>query len=199
MKLAVAVVVVTLSASALAKDDVTASALARLHDGARCDDKASLWRPWCIATDWDKGAADLPKQTLVGVTIALENDKDVSKALRDNVTFVSFSCDGTKAKLTDIKPTEKGEEEMIAEAVGAVAVVFKGKAKTAELSKDLAGYIKTLKPTYPVEKAQGDWTWRGASTSRIRKVGAFWVIIEVPDKANGVWATILTDQWSAKK
>jgi hypothetical protein len=201
MKFRSVLVLFALSGSALAKDDPTAGALARLHAAARCDDKASPLRPWCIATAWDKGTADLPKQTLVGVTVPLENGKDVSKALVDNVTFVAFTCDGTKAKLTDIKPTAKGEEATIGEAVGAVAAVFKGKAKgmPAELPKDLAGYIDTLRPTYPVEKTPREWAWKGASASRIRKIGAFWVIIEIPTLANGVWATILTDQWAAKK
>ena len=35
--------------------------LAALQTAAKCTDKASPWRPWCIAADFEKGtAAELP-------------------------------------------------------------------------------------------------------------------------------------------
>jgi hypothetical protein len=184
---------------AFAKDDPTASALARLRTAAKCEDKASPWRPWCIAADWSKGTAELPKGTLVGLTIQLEDGADAKQALSDRVSFVALAVgkDG-KVKLTDIKPTAKGEDVMIAEVVMSAAAVFKGKAKTAQVPKDLAGYIKGLQGTYKAEKNAIEWTWQGQSAAKLRKVGAFWVVIETPAKGNGIFATILTDAWEAK-
>ncbi len=77
----------------------------------------------------------------------------------------------------------------------ATAAVFKAKAKTAKLPTDLAGYVKSLKGSYAPAKSGNEWTWTGATASRARKVGAVWVVIETPDKQNGVFATILTDAW----
>jgi hypothetical protein len=92
-----------------------------------------------------------------------------------------------------IKPTSKAEETMTGEAVFSLAAYFKGKTKTAKLPKDLAGYIGTLKPAYATTRGKTAWTWKGATTSEMRKVGDHWVVIERP--AGGIIVTIFTDQW----
>lgn len=189
-----------LAAPALAdkKVDIATTQLAALKTAAKCADKASVWRTWCSPADFFTGAAgDLPKgKVLVGLTIELEVGKDAVTALRDNVSFTALAIDADgKAKLTMVKPTNKEEEKATMEAVMATSALFKGKAKTAKVPKDLASYAKTLKGKYATKKVGSDWTWKGASATRLRKVGDFWVVIEVPDKNNGVWATVLTDKW----
>ncbi len=187
-----------LAGVAFAKDDPTPAALAQLKTAAKCSDKASVWRPWCIATDWAKGKAQMPKGNLVGLTVRLPNGSDFGKAISENVTFVALAVTGDKLTLIDIKPSDKSEEAGIAEAVFNVAGVFKGKMKTATLPKDLAGYIKTRPGKYAAEKTATEVKWQGTSAAQLRKVGPYWVIIEVPDAADGIFVTILTDQWDAK-
>lgn len=178
--------------------DLITSELGELRVAANCGDQASPWRPWCIAAAWATGAAaDLPKgKILVGLTVALEQGKNAADALREQVTFVAFAVgkDG-KVKLTDVKPTNADEEKAVAEAVFGAAAVFKGKATTAKLPASLSDYIKTLTGTYATTRTGNAWVWQGASASQMRKVGKFWVVIEVPDAKNGVFATILTDAW----
>src|SRR3954447_4668762 len=160
MKLAwIGVALALTTATARAGDDPTKAALARLRTAARCEDKASLWRPWCIATDWDKGTPALPRTNLIGLSIELAEDNDLRQALSDKVGFVAFAVTDGKATLNTIRPTDKDEEKAVFEAVANLALVFKGKAKTADVSKDLAGYIKGLKGEYPTTKAKGSITW----------------------------------------
>lgn len=178
--------------------DVTTAQLAALATAAKCEDAASPFRPWCIATKFETGtAAALPKgKVLVGMTIELETGKPAGDALTQKVSFVALAIgkDG-KVKLTDVKPESPDEEKAVAEAVFNTSAVFKGKAKTSKLPKELATYFATLKGAYNVKKSGKDWTWSGASASRMRKVGDAWVVIEVPTAGNGVFVTILTPSW----
>lgn len=200
MKLALAAALILSTATAVRADEVAVdpaeAPLAKLATAAKCSDKASPWRPWCIATDWAKGAApDLPAgKVLVGLTIELENGKDFAQALSDRVSFSAFAIgrDG-KVKLASVTPSDDKEKAMMAEAVMNTAVVFKGKAKTAKLPKDLAGYLKTIAGAYKPTRTGGAWSWTGERASRARKVGDVWVVIESHPK--GTFATILTESW----
>jgi hypothetical protein len=201
--LALALIFVAAGSARADRYDPIAASLGALRTAAKCDDKASPWRPWCIAVDYYSGKpADLPTKNLVGLTIELENGVDVAKALSDKVTLVSFAAtrDGklVKVKLADIKPTNDDEIKSVAEGVMAVSLVFKGKAKVAELPKELASYVAGLTGSYEVTKGPLEWSWTGKNPSTARKVGAFWVVIEIASKGNGIWATILTDQWAKK-
>ena len=87
---------------------------------------------------------------------------------------------------------------MIAEAVAGVAVVFKGKSKTAKLPKDLATYVKSLgsKSGHVATKGDQGWTFTGEAAAELRKVGKFWVVIETPSSGpDGRFITILTEAW----
>ncbi len=178
------------------------AALSNLATAAQCDNKASLWRPWCIAaTGWGDGtAADLPAgKVLVGMTLEVEDGKDLKQALSDAVSLTAFAIgkDGT-VKVTTVKPTSDAESRAVGEAVFNLAAVFKDKAKVAKLPKDLAGYVAGLKGAYPATKSATEWTWKGASSGRARKVGPWWVVIESPDAHNGFFVTILTDAWASQ-
>ena len=177
-------------------------ALGNLATAAQCDNKASPWRPWCIAaTGWTDGtAADLPAgKVLVGMTIEVENGKDLKQALSDAVSLTAFAIgkDGT-VKVTTVKPTSDAESKSVGEAVFNLAAVFKDKAKVAKLPKDLASYVAGLKGAYPATKGATEWSWKGASAGRARKVGPWWVVIESPDAQNGFFVTILTDAWASQ-
>ncbi|MDQ3369521.1 MAG: hypothetical protein M3680_29180 [Myxococcota bacterium] len=178
--------------------DPVAVALGELRTAAKCEDKASVWRPWCTAAAYETGTAGaLPRgKVLVGMTIELEQGKSAADALTTKVTFVALaiSKDG-KVKLTDVKPTSDAERRSVAEAVAATTLVFKGTAKAAKLPADLAAHFATLRGTYPAKRSGKAWAWTGASASQLRKVGAFWVAIEIPKANNGVFATVLTDAW----
>ncbi len=177
--------------------DPVKDGLARLSIGAKCIDKASPWRPWCIAVNWNKGAAGaLPTKSLVGITVELEDGKDVAEALSQKVTFVALAVDKDgKVRLTDVKPGNDAEVTTVGEAVFAAASVFKDKTKTAKLPAELSAYVKTLKGAYATKKANNAWSWTGKSTSQLRKVGKFYVVIERAEAQNGIWATVLTDSW----
>lgn len=178
--------------------------LEELATAAKCTDKASPWRPWCIATEFAKGSgAALPKKNLVGITVELEKGKDVASAIRDRVTLVALGITKkgkeTKLKLTDVKPENDDENLAVVSAIAAVSTVLKGKAATAKLPKALAEYLSGRPGEYVVTQGKGGWTWEGANPSELRKVGKFWVLIETAKTGNGIWATVLTDAWSADK
>ncbi len=177
------------------KADPLAATLTKLAAAAKCSDAASPMRPWCIAADFGKGTAPaLPRKSLVGMTVELEDGKDVHDALINNVTFVAIAIDKDgKVKLTDVKATSPEETQAVMESVAAAAMVFKGKADTAKLPKELSDYVKTLKGAYKTKKEKGSIAWKGANASQLRKVGTFYVAIEKAD--NGIWASILTDSW----
>lgn len=201
MRTALAVLILIVPAVAgadEAKVDVTSERLSALRTAAKCQDKASTWRPWCIAADFETGtAAALPKgKVLVGMTIELETGKDAAAALSSSVSFTALAIgkDG-KVKLTMVKPENDGEMKAVAEAVFNTSAVFKAKSNSAKMPKALGDYFKTLKGAYAAKKAGKSWAWTGASEARMRKVGAFWVVVEVPKANNGIFATILTDAW----
>jgi len=193
----IALSLIALAGSASA-DDLVTKQLAALGDAANCKDASSPFRPWCIAADFANGKlADLPKgKTLVGITIELETGKDAKAALTDKVMPAALVIDDKgMVKITDITPSNDGEKQMLAEAVFNLAAVFKDKSATAKLPKDLASYIKTMKAKYKPSKSSTEWTWQGESAARLRKVGKFWVSVEVPAKNNGIWASVFTDAW----
>jgi hypothetical protein len=204
MRILPCMLVVALVAPAAAKKmDPLMVTLRNLSDAAKCDDKASPWRPWCIAaTGWSSGtAAELPAgKVLLGITIELEDGKDVATALSDSVSLSAFAVgkDG-KVKLMTVKPTNDDETKSTAEAVFELSALLKGKTKVAKVPKDLASYLGGLKGAYPaIKSGAGLWTWEGASAGRARKVGTSWVVIATPEKANGYLVTVLTDAWTSK-
>ncbi len=179
------------------KAEPLAAALTKLGTAAKCSDPASPLRPWCIAVDFAKGTAPaLPTKALVGMTVELEDGKDYGDALINKVTFVAIAIGkDAKVKLTDVKATSADETKAVMEAVGAAAMVFKGKAEIAKLPKELSDYVKTLQGAYKTKKEKGAIVWKGANSSELRKVGKFYVVIETASRGNGVWVSILTDAW----
>jgi hypothetical protein len=176
------------------------SVLAQLHDAAHCDVAASPWRPWCIAADgWAKATeAPLPPGTLSmpGLTVEIETGTSVADALTNKVHLSALAISNGKVKIVQVTASNPGEEQMMAQAVADLSTVFKGIAASAVLPPDLAGYLGGLgdKASYPTTRAGTGWTWKGASAGELRKVGDFWVAIEVPDAANGLWVSIYTDK-----
>jgi hypothetical protein len=188
-----------LGAAVAEEENLTEMTLRQLGKAADCTDKDSPWRPWCIGTEWSKGKLEAPKGTLVGISVELPTGKTDHQphkdALTNKVGLVAFAVSGDKVKLIDIKPTAKGEDVMMAKAVANLSAVFKTKAKTAAIEKELTAYIKSLKGTYPTTKGTSGLTWKGANVGQLRKVGKFWVAIELSPKGDAMWVSILTDAY----
>jgi hypothetical protein len=181
-----------------ANADILEDRLTALRKAADCEDKASLWRVWCIAGDFQRGTADggLPSKVLVGYTVRLEDGANLKVALRDQVTLAAFVA-GPEGKvlLVDIKPSSKSEETEVFEAISQTTIVFKDRAKVAPLPKGLRDYLRTLQGRYHARNVGQEWEWAGMSNGKLRKVGNYWVVIETPKAQNGIFATILTDAW----
>jgi hypothetical protein len=196
--------VIVLSAGAARADkfDPIAVALGRLHIAAKCDSIATPYQPWCIAVAYDSGkVGELPAKPLVGLTIAFDLDKDDADTLRDRVSFAALavSRDGnkTKVKLVDVTPTDAAEQRAVGEAIAGVTAVFKGKATSAVLPNNLATFVRGVAGAYPAARGKNEWSWTGKHASTARQVGDFWVVIELDEGGRGIWATVLTDRWSA--
>ncbi len=186
--------------------DPTMRVLADLHVAAGCDDKASPHRVWCIAADgWATGTpAKLPMgKVLLGLTISRDPSATGAWDLNADPTIglaaLAVRHDGpaNELKLYGITPSNDDEKPMMMQAVGNLAVVFKGKAKTVKVPKQLGTYLKSLgkKSGYFATKGTTGWTWTGASAGELRKVGAYWVVIETPKTGDGRFITILTEKW----
>lgn len=204
-RLLIAALVIAAAARGAPADEASdrvARLLGKLHAGASCDDKASPFRPWCIAADgWTKAkAAPLPAaKVLVGVTVALVEGEVVSTELTDKVTLsaLAFKQDGGKAlvKLASITPSNDDENLQIMKAVGGVSMVLKGKAKKVALPKGLADYVASLPAaaSHDLAKTDTGWSWTGDQVAaELRKVGDAWVVIE--PTGNGMYVTVLTDK-----
>jgi len=197
------ILLVTFSASARADEfDKLGDRLGKLATAASCADKTSPWRPWCIAaTGWATGkAGELPKgKVLLGITIELEDGKELAVQLRDKVSLAAFAIDKDgKVKVTSVTPSNDDESKSIAAAVFAVSSQMKGKASVAKVSKDLAGYVGGLHGKYDATKGPAEWSWKGASAGRGRQVGSYWVVVETPDRGNGYFVSIMTDAWASE-
>jgi hypothetical protein len=123
--------------------DKLATALGQLATAANCSNKASPWRPWCIAaTGWATGKpGELPKgKVLLGLTIELEDGKDVAKQLSDAVGMSALVIDADgKVKVTYVTPSNPDEGKTIATAIFNLSSELKGKTASAQVPKDLAG------------------------------------------------------------
>ncbi|HEY1558903.1 MAG TPA: hypothetical protein VGF94_28965 [Kofleriaceae bacterium] len=206
MRLRLALVALVLSFAVPARADSTGdkltAALGKLATAASCSNKASPWRPWCIAaTGWAGGkVGELPKgKVLLGITIELEDGKDTAKQLGDAVGLSAWAIDGDgKLKVTYVTPSNEDEKKPIAEALFDLSSQMKGKTASAAIPKDLAGYVGGLKGAYAATKGKTEWTWQGKSAARARQVGAYWVVVETPDAGNGFFVTVFTPAWASE-
>ncbi len=182
--------------------------LADLYITADCGKPDSPNRVWCIAANGWAGATAAPlpagSVALPGLVVTLLSGVPYAEALSKNVFLAGLALhtegDATKAKVTTIIPSSDDENMMIAEAVMGLATVFKQKADSAPLPKDLLDYLATLagQAEYPVTAQGPGWVWAGASTTEARKIGDYWVTIEIPEEKNGIWLGIYTDKVTVK-
>ena len=201
MRSLLVVLVVTFVTAGRADADKLSDALGKLATAARCSDKASPWRPWCIAaTGWATGKpGELPKaKVMLGLTIELQDGKDTAKQLHDAVGLSAFIVKDGKVMMRSITPSNDDDKKAIFEAVFTLSSQFKGKSTVAKVPKDLAAYANSLTADYPATKTGGEWTWKGKSAGRARQVGDDWVVVETPDKQDGFFVTILTDAWASE-
>lgn len=181
-----------------ADDQIVDAMLARLGKAAKCPDSR---RVWCIAADgWAKGiAAPLPDgdRALVGVTVALEKDRDDVDLLATDVALsvlaVRGAGDGRLGLITDIPPENAAEKRIVRAAVTSIGKVLKGEAERVELAPSLARVVESYpaQASYPLAVDNGSWAMAGKSSARLRKVGLAWVAIEVPHNGpEGIFVSI---------
>jgi hypothetical protein len=183
-------------------DRVASDPFQDLGSAAKCTDPASPLRAWCIAADFRKGvAAPLPKRNLIGISLNVPAGVDVTTALRGGVTLAALAItrDGKVAKLTltDVAPKTDDEGTARDAALAMTTLLFNGEAKKTYLPAAVVKHLEALSGKYEAAKGATGWTWQGAAASELRKVGAYWVLVERAPK--GMYATILTDQWTTAK
>ncbi len=190
--------------------DPTAVLLGDLSTAARCNEKASPFRPWCIAADgWASGTVVKPPvgKVLVGITIrrttAATAPWDLAADPTIGLAALVVRRDGpaVELRLADINPTKDDEKPQIADALANVSTVLKGKGSTVKVPPPLAAYLKSLskKSGHVATKGATGWTWSAGKDmplGELRKVGKFWVVIETPTAgAEGRFITVLTEKW----
>jgi hypothetical protein len=184
--------------------ELVAGLLEDLKKEVGCPSATSKHRLWCIAADgWEGGAAgELPASGLyVGLTLSLADGEPVGDWLETGVTFSALGvrADGGvhKARVAALVPSNQEEAELITPAAESVTAVLRAEAKEVTLPKDLVTYLADLPAAADYEMTRGEkgWTWTGAAATELRRVGDFWVAIEVPpDGPPGILVSIFTDR-----
>ncbi len=178
--------------------------LSQVGDALGCPKSSSAQRAFCIAAEgWAKGeAAELPAapSLLVGLSLSLPEADPVDKALEQTVRFAALGVRGGAkplARIASMEPSNADEKKLVDAAVASTSAVFKGEADTASLPKDLAEYLADLPSAgYAMQKGAHGWTWSsGATTAELRKAGAYWIAVEVPQKGDrGIFVSIFTSK-----
>lgn len=182
--------------------------LGQVHDSAGCPSETAPHRVWCIAADgWATGtAADLPSGShlFVGLSAGFIEDESIEDGLTGNVFFAAFGMrnEGKPTGLiTDVNPKGVDEQAMVKDAVAEVTEVFKGKQPKARLAKPLHDWISEIPPAANhalIREATG-WRLEGRARAELRKVGDYWVALELPTEGPpGLFVSIFTDKIEVK-
>ena len=187
--------------------DLTSSLLRELDTAARCRDRRSPHRVWCIPARGYAGGSAAPiaegDQVLIGLTLELEVGQPVARALTERVSLASLALRSAGGRVTGkiqaIRPSNPGEERELGAAVASVAATLKGMAPRAAVSPGLMGYLATLpaRATYPLTQGAQGWTLAGASDAELRRVGEHLVAIETPRSGRGIFVSVFTDRFGA--
>jgi hypothetical protein len=207
--------VVTASTSAAASSgespadtEISKRLLAKLHAAALCPSTTSPQRVWCIVDGYATGtAAPLPPRTsLVGLTVGMSEDFPGEQSLARNVELaaVAFRGAGTGMQgwLTSIHPKTPQEQSDVGEAVLSAGAFFKDKAPSIQLAPTMHAYVKGLPDgaKYNVAKGKQGWIIDSRAVSDVRKVGNYWVAVEVPPARplRGIYVSIFTDKYTQR-
>jgi hypothetical protein len=178
--------------------------LAITKKAARCDDESEAKEPWCLAANGFAKAerAKLPETgTFVGVTTFVQT-KGASPATLEKYTHLSslaFRADGDEVLgwVTEVKPDTPAETTEVERIRDKVFAQFAGKKAKIEAEAGLRGYLDGLpkKAKYKLEKHAHGYKLDGGSYADLRKVGKYWVAVEVPRKdPAGIWLSVFTNQ-----
>jgi hypothetical protein len=190
-------------------DSEIAVRLLKKLSAAACASPASPHRVWCIADGYASApAGELPGGTssLVGLSIGLSDDFPAEQSLTNNVTFSAVGLNrtgsGAMGWISTVRPNSPGEQKDTAEAIAGVSAIFKEKAPSVSLAPTLFNYVRSLggKAKYPVAKGKKGWVIQSPAVSELRRVGAYWVAVELPAARpiKGVYVSIFTDKYSSK-
>jgi hypothetical protein len=141
---------------------------------------------------------------MVGLTIGLSEDFPAEQSLARNVELsaLAFQTVGTGMQgwLTSIKPKTPQEQTDVGAAVMSAAAFFKDKAPSIALAPTMHAYVKGLPDgaKYPVSKGKQGWIIESRAVSDVRKVGNYWVAVEVPPARplRGIYVSIFTDKYT---
>lgn len=180
--------------------------LASLHRASRCPSKTSPWRHWCIVTmGWQQGtpAAIVPKgkvKVFLGFALPIKTGVAVNHNRLKLAAFVARK-EGDKhfGSIINIRPDNDKERKMMAQAVFDLALVFKGRSKSARIPAPLLGFLRGQAAKAPNALTRGakDWTLAGKLKARIRQVGSYWVALERDPK--GLYVNLFTDRFEPSK
>lgn len=204
----VVVVLLLLCAGTAVAEGPAQDILGALSKELGCKGKSTAGlRVWCLgprAFESGKRPAARASRALIGVTVELRRGQNIRQALLGKVHLSTLALRKVGGrffgKITGITPSNAAEKKSLAKAVFNVAAVLKGRAPRATLDKGLYGYVQSLpkRATYPVVVQRGEWQIAGASSARIRQLGAIWVSVEVPKARNGIFLSLFTPRFAAR-
>lgn len=178
--------------------------LAILKKAAGCADESEAIEPWCLAAGgFAKAArAKLPETgAFLGVTTFVQTQNASSATLEKytHLSSVAFRADGDEAfgLITEVKASTDSEAPEVKRVVDVLFAQFAGKKKKIEAEAGMRGFLDGLpkKAKYKLEKHANGYNLDGGSSADLRKIGKYWVSIEVPKKdPAGIWLSVFTNQ-----
>ncbi len=189
--------------------ELIAKMLGELGQTASCPSASAPHRVWCIAADgWATGTpADFPagSRAFVGLSAGLIEDESIEDGLTGNVFLAVLGVKNEGGKvtglITDINPKGLDEQKLVAEAIAELTEVLKGKREVAQLPKPLHEWIQTIPPAanHALIREASGWRLEGRARAEVRKVGDYWVALELPTEGPpGLFVSIFTDRVDVK-
>lgn len=160
--------------------------------------------PWCTAAKgFAKAArAKLPDTgTLLGVTTFVQTKGASAETFEKHGHLSSLSVkndgDDSTAWITEVKGDTTAEQKETVRIGELLFKHFAGKKVTLDPNTGLRTYLDGLpkKAKYGLKKHEGGYTFDGGSKADLRKVGKWWVSVEIPQKdPAGIWLSVFSTQ-----
>ncbi len=160
--------------------------------------------PWCTAAKGFAKAtrAKLPDTgTLLGVTTFVQTKGASAETFEKHLHLSSaaFKNDGddSAAFIAQVKPDSASEQKEVQRLTDLLFDAFAGKKVTLDPNAGLRGYLDGLpkKAKYALEKHEGGYKVAGGAHADLRKVGKYWVAVEIPPKdPAGIWWSVFSTQ-----
>lgn len=178
--------------------------LAIAKKAAHCDDESEAIEAWCLAARGFAKATrpKLPETgTLLGVTTFVQTDGASAETLEKytHLSSLAFRNDGDEAFgfVAEVKGQTADEKTETKRVVDVIFDQIAGKKGQIEAETPMRNYLDGLpkKAKYPLEKHDNGYKLDGGSNADLRKVGKYWVTVEIPRKdPAGIWLSVFTNQ-----